>query len=74
LVSTFLSVTFAPATTAFSGSVTTPLIAEEELWDEALVGAKAAATANMRQSVGPARDQLILRRFVICIGVASGNR
>jgi hypothetical protein len=64
--------TRAPGTTAFAGSVTTPLTAEEEFWERALVGAKAAVMANIRQSVGPNSDQFVLLlHFMICIGVAS---
>jgi hypothetical protein len=66
-VSTFLSVTRAPAITASLGSVTTPLIEEEEFCESALVGTKAAATANRRQKVRPDRNQLILLCLMICI-------
>jgi len=71
LVSTFLSVTRTPAIMASLGSVTTPLIAEEEFCERTLIGAKVAATIRRRQEARPNRDQLILLRFMICIGIAS---
>jgi len=51
LVSTFLSVTPRSGVTASLGSVTTPLIAEEEFCERTLVGARVAAKANRRQKV-----------------------
>src|SRR5882757_8708612 len=66
-VSTFLSVTRAPAITASLGSVTTPLIAEEEFCERSLIGTKVAARSNKRQKMRPDRDQLILVRFMICM-------
>ena len=67
LVFTFLSVTRAPAITASLGSVTTPLIAEEEFCERSLIGTKVAARTNKRQKMRPDRDQLILMRFMICM-------
>src|SRR5258707_13849853 len=72
LVSTLRSVTFTPGITASLGSVTTPLMAEEEFWQNTFVGVRPAALANTRHTIRPHPAQLALLRFMICILIASG--